>query len=70
MIRANLALTDWDTIFRNCGGICELIHDNIKDMINNLIALYVHTYGKSRCNQKSPWFDSSLKNVTRTIQRK
>ena len=61
MIRADLALIDWNNIFGNCGEICELMYDKLKDIINNLIALYVPTHVKSRSNQKSPWFNSSLK---------
>ena len=70
MIRANLALIDWENVFLNCGRICELIYDKFKEIINNFIALYVPTYVKSRSNQKSPWFNSSLKRLTRTKQRK
>ena len=69
LIRAHLAMLDWENVFSDCANDCEAAWLKFKMIINNIVELYVPQCSFSN-KLKAPWFNNRLKRMTRAKQRK
>ena len=70
LIRAHLATLDWDDIFSGHLGSCSMLWQLFKNNVDFITRSHVPLL-KIPCNSNnSPWFNSYLRRLLRTKQRK
>ena len=69
LLRAHLATLDWDRIFSTNNNVEEM-WDSFRNIIQNMINLYIPVKTISSRSKNAPWFNNHLKRITRTKKRK
>ena len=69
LMRAHLATIDWNDFFTDCADSCEVAWSKFRHLINTLVELYVPT-NIAKNGKNAPWYNDTLKRMTRTKQRK
>ena len=69
LIRAHLAVIDWDVVFSDCLSDCEAAWLKFKSIIHGIVSEYVPFRPGSVPKINAPWFNNHLKRMTRKKQR-
>ena len=69
LLRAHLATLDWDRIFSTNDNV-EEVWDSFRNIIQNMINLYIPVKTISSRSKNAPWFNNHMKRITRTKKRK